>query len=467
MKIHFFGADREVTGSRHLLEINGKRILLDCGMFQGKRSEERDKNKDFGFDPKTIDAVILSHAHIDHSGNLPNLVKLGFKGPIYCTDPTVDLLNYMLMDSAFIQEKEVEYLNEKKQMANEPLIEPLYTTEDVTKTLPLVKGLPYDACIKLFDDQDIQICFREAGHILGSAMTIFTIKDHDDGKAKTFAYTGDLGRRDMPLIRNPYDLKSVEFLMMESTYGNRLHGSLLEAEAKLADIVKTTAGRGGKILIPAFSLGRTQEIIYELHKLADEKKIPELPIYVDSPLSVNLTEVFRQNLGVLDEETQKLFVNTHEDPFNFPELHYTQSVEESKALNNHNGPCIIISSSGMVEHGRILHHLRNAIEDHRNTLIIVGFQAKNTLGRKLVDKEKRVNIFGKPYEVKMEIKIMNAYSAHADRNDLLKFATNIQGLEKLILVHGEDQACEDLKAAMLEKGIKEVIVPSFGDTLEL
>lgn len=467
MKIHFYGADREVTGSRHLLEINGKKILLDCGMFQGKRSEERDKNKNFGFDPKEVDVVILSHAHIDHSGNLPNLVKQGFKGPIYCTHSTVDLLGYMLRDSAYIQEREVEYLNEKKKLEGEDLIEPLYTTEDVEKTLPLIKGLPYDTCINLFEDDGVTICLREAGHILGSAMVVFTIKDHDDGKVKRVAFTGDLGRANMPLIRNPYRLETAEYLLLESTYGNRLHESILEAEEKLAKIVKDTAARGGKVLIPAFSLGRTQEIIYSLHKLIDEKKIPTLPVYVDSPLSVNLTDVFRQHLGELDEETQKLFVSTNEDPFNFPELHYTQSVEESKALNNHNGPCVIVASSGMCEHGRILHHLKNSVEDHRNTLVIVGFQAKNTLGRKLVEKEKRVNIFGKPYDVRMEIKIMNAYSAHADRSDLIHFATQVQGLEKLILVHGEDQACEDLKTAMLDNGIKEVIIPSFGDTLEL
>ncbi len=467
MKIHFYGADREVTGSRHLLEVNGKKILLDCGMFQGKRSEERDKNMNFGFDPKDVDAVILSHAHIDHSGNLPNLVKQGFTGPIYCTKPTVDLLSYMLRDSAFIQEREVEYLNEKKEEAGEPLIEPLYTTEDVEKTLPMAKGIKYDSVVNLFDDPDIMLCFREAGHILGSAITVLTIKDHDDGKVKRFAFTGDLGRRNMPLIRNPYQLEEVEYLMMESTYGNRLHESLLEAEDKLAEIVKTTAARGGKILIPAFSLGRTQEIIYSLHKLADENKIPELPIYVDSPLSVNLTEVFKQNLGVLDEETQKLFLDSNTDPFNFEQLHYVQSVDESKALNNHNGPCIIVSSSGMCEHGRILHHLKNSIEDHRNTLIIVGYQAVNTLGRKIIEKMNPVNIFGKPHEVKIDVKIMNAYSAHADRSDLLEYATKVQGLKKLILVHGEEQAAEDLKAAMMQNGIMDVTVPSFGDTLEL
>lgn len=467
MKIHFFGADREVTGSRHLLEVNGKKILLDCGMFQGKRSEERDKNKNFGFDPKEIDAVIVSHAHIDHSGNLPNLVKQGFNGPIYCTKPTVDLLAFMLRDSAFIQEREIEYLNEKKKEAGEELLEPLYTTEDVEKTLPMVKGFKYDSCLDLFDDPDIMVCFREAGHILGSAITVLTIKDHDDGKVKRFVFTGDLGRNNMPLIRNPYQIERAEYLMIESTYGNRLHESLLEAEDKLAKIVKDTAARGGKVLIPAFSLGRTQEIIYELHKLIDEHKIPELPIYVDSPLSVNLTDVFRQNMGVLDEETQRIFVQSKDDPFSFPQLHYIQSVEESKALNNHNGPCIIVSSSGMCEHGRILHHLKNSIEDHRNTLIIVGFQAKNTLGRKIIEKVNPVNIFGKPYEVKMEVKIMNAYSAHADRSDLLDYVSKVDGIQKLILVHGEDQACEDLKSAMIQNGMKDVVVPTFGDTLEL
>ena len=467
MKIHFFGADREVTGSRHLLEVNGKKILLDCGMFQGRRNEERDKNKNFGFDAKDVDAVILSHAHIDHSGNLPNLVKQGFNGPIYCTKPTVDLLAFMLRDSAFIQEREVEYLNEKKKESGEELIEPIYTTEDVEKTLPLVKGLKYDSCTNLFDDPDIMLCFREAGHILGSAITILTIKDHDDGKVKRFVFTGDLGRNNMPLIRNPYQIEYAEYLMLESTYGNRLHESILEAEEKLAKIVTDTAARGGKILIPAFSLGRTQEIIYELHKLVDEHKIPELPIYVDSPLSVNLTEVFKQNLGVLDEETQKLFIDSKDDPFSFPQLHYIQSVEESKALNNHNGPCIIVSSSGMCEHGRILHHLKNSIEANRNTLIIVGFQAQNTLGRKIIEKVSPVNIFGKPHEVKMEVKIMNAYSAHADRSDLLDYVSKVEGIQKLILVHGEDQACEDLQSAMLQNGVKEVIIPSFGETLEL
>lgn len=467
MKLHFYGADREVTGSRHLLEVNGKKLLLDCGMFQGKRSEERDKNKNFGFNPIEVDVVVVSHAHIDHSGNLPNLVKQGFNGPIFCTHPTVDLLEYMLMDSGFIQEKEVEYLNEKKKLAGEDLVEPLYTTEDVKKVLPMIKGIAYGEDLKPFGTDDVVLRFYEAGHILGSAITLLTVKDQDDGKTKTLAFTGDLGRKNMPLIKDPFQVENVDYLLMESTYGNRLHESILEAEGKLAEIVKNTAARGGKILIPAFSLGRTQEIVYSLHKLMDEDKIPHLPVYVDSPLSVNVTDVFRRNLSSLDEDTAKNFLNDHEDPFRFTELKYITSVEDSKALNSHNGPCIIISSSGMCEHGRIVHHIKNSIEDHRNTLVIVGFQAQNTLGRKLIEKMDPVNIFGKPFPVKFEIKIMNAYSAHADRSDLIDYAVKAKIKNKLILVHGEEQAALDLQSAIQTNGVKEVVVPTFGDVMEL
>lgn len=467
MKLHFHGANREVTGSRHVLEVNGKKILLDCGMYQGHRKDEREKNLNFTFDPKEIDLVILSHAHIDHSGNLPNLVKQGYKGPIYCTHATADLLTYMLRDSAYIQEREAEYLNKKAERKGEPLIEPIYGSEDVENTLPLAHGVSYDDCIDLGDD--IQLCFREAGHILGSAITILTIKDHDDNnKEKTLAFTGDLGRYNMPLIRDPYQVEHADYLITECTYGNRLHESILEAEDRLAEIVKRTIERGGRILIPAFSLGRTQEVIYSLHKMFHDGRIPEsLPIYVDSPLSVNVTSVFRQHLGILDEETQKLFIEKHEDPFGFERLKYIQSVEESKALNHHNGPCIIVSSSGMVEHGRILHHLKNAIEDYRNTVIIVGYQAQHTLGRKLVEGHKEVNIFGKPHSVRIEVEVMNAYSAHADRSDLLDFTNKIEGLQKIFLVHGEDEAAEDFKKALEDNDICEVVIPNSGDTVDL
>jgi metallo-beta-lactamase family protein len=469
MQIHFRGANREVTGSRHLLEINGKKILLDCGMYQGRRKDEKSKNKEFGFDVESVDVVALSHAHIDHSGNLPNLVKQGYGGAIFCTKQSKDLLGYMLEDSAYIQEREAEYLNKKKKKRGETdLAEPLYTMDDVGRTLPLLTPLGYGECTDLGDD--IQLCFQEAGHILGSAIIILKFKDHDDNnKEKTLVFTGDLGRRNMPLIRDPYQVEHADILMMESTYGNRLHESIIEAEEKLAEIVNKTISNGGKILIPAFSLGRTQEIIYSLHKLFDEGKIPEtLPIYVDSPLSVNLTSVFRKHLEVLDEETQKLFVSEHDDPFGFERLKYIQSVEESKALNNHQGPCIIVSSSGMVEHGRILHHLKNAIEDHRNAILIVGYQARNTLGRKLVEGWKEVNIFGKPHAVKIGIHVMNAYSAHADRSDLLDYASKVKGITTTILVHGEEESAEDLKKALESNKIGgEIMIPNFGESVEL
>jgi metallo-beta-lactamase family protein len=466
MKLRFFGANREVTGSRHIIEANGKKILIDCGLYQGRRADEKLKNKNFGFDPAEIDVVVISHAHIDHSGNLPNLVKQGFKGRIYCTHATSDLLRYMLLDSAHIQEQEVVYLNEKKMAAGEELIEPLYTAADVEKTIPLFHGVAYEECLPL--TEGVSVCFHEAGHILGSAITVFTIKDQKDGKTKTFTFTGDLGRKNMPIIRNPWQCDTSDYLMIESTYGNRVHESLLDAETHLAEVVNKTIARGGKILIPAFSLGRTQEIVYSLHKLSDDGRIPNnLPIYVDSPLSVNLTSIFRQHLGLFDEETQKLFVSTHEDPFGFDSLKYVQTVDESKALANVKTPCIIIASSGMCEHGRILHHLKNNVEDHRNTLLIVGYQAINTLGRKLVEKEKEVRILGKPYQVKLEVKIMNAYSAHADRSDLLDYVTKVKDLKKVILVHGEDQAAEDLKKALVDNGVTDVTIPSFGDELEL
>ncbi|MBT4385139.1 MBL fold metallo-hydrolase [Candidatus Peregrinibacteria bacterium] len=467
MKLHFRGANKEVTGSRHLLEVNGKKILLDCGLYQGHRKEEQEKNRNFGFEPEEVDYVLLSHAHIDHSGNLPNLVKQGFNGPIYCTHATADLLSYMLMDSAYIQEREVEYINKKKGKKGETLLEPLYTEENVKQTLPLTKGLDYDKTIEVCEG--VTATFREAGHILGSAIVIITVKDQDDGgKEKKLVFTGDLGRQNMPLIRDPFDVEEADYLITESTYGNRLHASILEAEDTLAEIVNATIERGGRLLIPAFSLGRTQEVVYSLHKMFHDGRIPDsIPIYVDSPLSVNLTSVFREHLEVLDEETQKLFIEEHDDPFGFERLKYIRSVEESKALNNHQGPCIIISSSGMVEHGRILHHLKNAIEDHRNTLLIVGYQAKNTLGRKLLEGNKSVNIFGEPHPVKIEVKVMNAYSAHADRSDLLDFASKIKGLKKVILVHGEEDAASDFKKSLEDNGFNDVLIPNFGDSIEL
>lgn len=466
MKLEFRGANREVTGSRHLLHVNGINVLMDCGMYQGRRSEEVEKNKNFGFEPKSVDMVLLSHAHIDHSGNLPNLVKQGFSGPIFCTEATRDLLEHMLGDSAHIQEREAEWINERKQRkGEEDLVEPLYTEEDVIETLKLVQPVQYDVPQEI--SPGVTVTYREAGHILGSALVELLINDQADGKTKRFVFTGDLGRPNMPLIRDPYQVLDADFLMIESTYGNRLHESLLEAEEKLATIIKNTVSRGGRILIPAFSLGRTQELVVSIHHLMNEGLIPKIPIYVDSPLSVNVTEVFKKHLKVLDKDVQEQFVNNGTDPFGFEGLTYVTSVEDSKHLNELKTPIIIISSSGMVEHGRILHHLRNAIEDHRNTLIIVGYQAQNTLGRKLVEGFKEVNIFGEPHPVKIEVHVMNAYSAHADRSDLLHYISQIDTLKKVILVHGEEESAMDLEKAIQANGPVEVVIPHFGDTLEL
>jgi metallo-beta-lactamase family protein len=466
MKLQFRGANREVTGSRHLLLANDHTILMDCGMYQGRRKDAMEKNKNFQFEPTDVDAVLLSHAHIDHSGNLPNLVKQGFTGPIYCTAATKDLLEYMLGDSAHIQEREAEWINKrKKKKGEEGLVEPLYTETDVMETLKLLQAVKYDECFEV--TPGVTACFREAGHILGSALLEITVDDKEDGKTKKIAFSGDLGRPNMPLIRDPYQVKNTDYLMIESTYGNRLHESLLEAQEKLATVINNTISRGGRILIPAFSLGRTQEVVVNLHRLMDGEKIPRIPIYVDSPLSVNVTSVFRKHLDILDDEVQKNFLEQDEDPFGFECLSYTQSVEESKGLNSIQTPIIIISSSGMVEHGRILHHLRNAIEDHRNSILIVGYQAQHTLGRKLVEGYKEVNIFGEPHPVKIEVHVMNAYSAHADRSDLLNFVAQIDDLKKVILVHGEEESAEDLKRAINANGFEDVIIPHFGDELEL
>lgn len=466
MKLEFRGANKEVTGSRHLLHVNGKTILMDCGLYQGKRSEELEKNTNFGFEPEEVDMVLLSHAHIDHSGNLPNLVKQGFSGPIYCTSATKDLLEHMLGDSAHIQEREAEWINKRKKKKGEvDLIEPLYTEEDVMETLKLLQPVAYDTCHEVVPG--VSACFKEAGHILGSAMIVLTVEDQEDGKTKKLAFSGDLGRPNMPLMRDPFQVRDADYLMIESTYGNRLHESLLEAEGKLAQVINDTIARGGRILIPAFSLGRTQELVVSIHKLIDKEMIPQIPIFVDSPLSVNVTQVFRKHLDILDEDVQKNFIAHDEDPFGFECINYVQSVEESKSLNDIATPMIIVSSSGMVEHGRILHHLRNAIEDHRNSLLIVGYQARNTLGRKLVEGQKEVKIFGEVHPVKIQVHVMNAYSAHADRSDLLDYVSKVDSLKKLILIHGEEESAEDLKKAINANGFQDVVIPDFGDELEL
>lgn len=465
MKIKFCGAAREVTGSRHLLEVNGKKILLDCGLFQGHRKEADEKNREFCVDPKEVDAIILSHAHIDHSGGIPFLVKNGFKGQIFSTFATRDLCNYMLMDSAYIQEKDAEYLNKKLEKKGGEIIEPLYTTEDAVSALELFYGVSYE---KAFVVTEGVVCsFYDAGHILGSALVHLVIHEKETDKRYTLAFTGDLGRKNLPILRDPQVLPPTDYLITESTYGDRFHESILDAGKRLAEVVTKTAKRGGKILIPAFSVERTQEIVYHLNQLWQEDKIPDMPIYVDSPLAANVTEVFVNHPECFDRRTFREFIVNRKNPFGFGRLKYTRDVEESKALNSLAGPAIIISASGMCESGRILHHLKNNIEDPKNTIMIVGFMAANTLGRKIQEEQKMVNIFGESYQLRAEVCKMDAFSGHADRSDLLDYINKVEGVKKIFLVHGEEEQAGKFKSYLNENGFKDVVQPQRGQEIEI
>ncbi|MFA4890912.1 MAG: MBL fold metallo-hydrolase [Candidatus Gracilibacteria bacterium] len=460
IKIQFCGAAKEVTGSKHLIEFKGKKILLDCGMFQGKRKEAAEKNSKFPFDPKKVDAVILSHAHIDHSGSLPMLVKQGFNGPIYSTFATRDLCNYMLMDSAYIQEREAEYLlKEKKEV-----VDHLYNADDAEKALELFHGVGYEHSFVV--DEGIIACFYDAGHILGSALIHLMFYDKDTKERLSLAFTGDLGRKGLPILRDPQIIQKTDVLICESTYGDRLHDAMQTISGEFAGIVNDVCKKGGKLIIPAFSLERTQEIVYHLNILTKDGKIPEIPIYVDSPLSGNVTEVFRGHPECFDKDVYKEFLENGDNPFGFGMLKYTRSVAESKALNDKPGPMIIISASGMCEHGRILHHLKNGIEDHRNAILIVGYQGENTLGRKLQDGESPVKIFGDSYNVKAKVHTIDAFSAHADRSDLLDYIHRVKGVKKLFLVHGEEAGQKKFKEALEENGY-EAYIPSRDEVVEI
>ena len=405
LKITFCGAAKEVTGSKHLIEFKDKKILLDCGMFQGRRKEAAEKNSEFPFfDPKELDAVLLSHAHIDHSGNLPMLVKHGYEGPIYSTFATRDLCNYMLMDSAYIQEREAEYLLKKKKK----VVDHLYDSEDAEKALELFHGVGYEHSFVVAEG--IVACFYDAGHILGSALIHLIFYDKETKQRMTVAFTGDLGRKGLPILRDPQLIQKTDVLLTESTYGDRVHDSLQEIEGEFTEIVNEVCKKGGKLIVPAFSLERTQEVVYHLHLLSKEGKIPEIPIYVDSPLSGNVTEVFRGHPECFDKEVYREFLDNGENPFGFGSLKYTRSVGESKALNDKPGPMVIISASGMCEHGRILHHLKNNLEDHRNAVLIVGYQGAHTLGRRLQDGVSPVKIFGEEYRVKAKVGTIDAFS---------------------------------------------------------
>ncbi len=439
MKLTSYGAALEVTGSQHLLEVNGKRILLDCGLFQGHRKIAFEKNQEFEYDPASIDAVLLSHAHIDHTGNTPHLVSKGFAGKIYCTEATKKLCEPLLLDSAYIQQQDTEYFNRRvKDTALE--MDPIYTEEDVKLALEHFKGLPYDTQYTLYDG--VKVTFFEAGHVLGSSMIQLDIVDQEDGKEKRLIFTGDLGRYKLPIIKDPHEPDHADYLLCESTYGNRNHAPIEEGVPELARVINRTVERGGKVIIPSFAFERTQELIYSIHLLFDRGEIPKnLPVFIDSPLATNLTHIFREEIELYDKDIRENFRLDH-NPFDPSQLKFTASVEESKELNFLIGPCIIISSSGMCEAGRIRHHLKNNIEDSKNTVAVVGYMAENTLGRKIVDGEKRIKIYDQMYKVNAEVVILESFSAHADRDDLDRFIKGIHGLKKIMLVHGEQNQSE-------------------------
>ena len=463
INLSFHGAARTVTGSRHLLDVNGYRILIDCGLFQGRRADTYQRNLNFSFDPRSIDSVIISHAHMDHLGDLPNLVKQGFSGDVNCTSATLDLANIMLTDSAKIQENDIRYVNKVRRRQNQPPVEPLYDSTDIPPTLKLLRGSSYDRSFDLCNG--ISVTFRDAGHILGSAITVVNI---NDGERKlSVCFTGDLGRNDIPIIRDPYVVADSDVLIIESTYGNRLHTDIKMVLDKLATVINETVARGGKIIVPSFALERTQELVYCLHQLKLAGRIPDFPVYVDSPLAIDATDIFRVHPECYDAETAE-FLRTVADPFGFRGLRYVSTVEESKRLNDVKTPMMIIAGSGMAEAGRVQHHLKNNIGDTKNTVLIVGWQAENTLGRKIAEKWPEVSIFGEAFKLRCRVDIFNEFSAHADRNDLVKWTSaGKERWQKIFVVHGEEQSALSLADAFKEMGLREVTVPQYGQTFQL
>lgn len=470
MKITFHGAAQTVTGSMHELDAGGARILLDCGLFQGRRKEARQRNANLPFAASRIHSVLLSHAHIDHSGNIPTLVKSGFEGPVYATPATVDLCHSMLPDSAHLQEKDALFLAKRKHrrkllgVEDEiEIVEPLYTQQDADRSLKhfrsVLDGTPTEIA------SGVTFRFVEAGHILGSAWV--DIKARENGRTTRLAFSGDIGRPNLPIIRDPEPLLEADYLILESTYGDRLHKDLGSVKEKLADAVRRAASRGGKIIAPAFAVGRTQQLVLMLHELVEEKQIPSIPVFVDSPLAVDVTEVFRRHVYLFDEETAR-FLRNGEDPFGFRMLRYVREVSESKALNDLKGPALIISAAGMCEAGRVLHHLRNNIGDPRNMVLVTGFMAENTLGRKIVEKWPEVPVFGEPVRLRAEVVKLNELSGHADQRELLEWIRPAaKTLKGIFLVHGEPSQAASLKRAIQERHGIEAVIASRGESFTL
>jgi metallo-beta-lactamase family protein len=444
----------------HLLEAAGARILLDAGLFQGRREEAHTLNIQLPFDPRRIDAVVLSHAHIDHSGRLPLLVKEGFHGPVYATPATRDLSAVMLADSAHIQEKDHEFLRHRGQDGS--VSEPLYSLRDAIAVQDLMVGVPYRRVFHL--RKHLALDFLEAGHILGSAAVDLRVSE---GGSHRLVFSGDIGRSGLPIVRNPEPPSGpIDTLVIEATYADRQHESFNDAESRLGAAVRRTAARGGKVLIPAFAVGRAQELIYSLHRLSREGQIPQVPIYLDSPLAVDITTVFRMHPEVFDRREH--FIDITNELFEFSLLRYVREVSESKSLDSNNGPAVIIAASGMAESGRILHHLAHGIGDHRNLILFVGYQAEHTLGRRIERGQERVRILGQEYERRAEVESITGYSAHADRDELRSWVRHLGGpVRRAFVVHGEPPALEAMAAILREEGVRDVRVPKHGESFDL
>lgn len=449
MKLTFYGAAGTVTGSKHLLEVNGIKILLDCGLFQGSRAESAQRNRKFGFDPNEIDIMILSHAHIDHSGAIPSLIKHGFSGDIICTPATRALCATMLPDSGYIQQRDVEFLNKRNARRKDQVfevLEPLYTHEDALASLEYFTTRNYHRPSKIAEG--VTLTFYDAGHMLGSAIVVLDIEDQDDGQSKRLVFSGDLGRAGIPIIRDPEYIDGADVLILESTYGDKLHEPVYNSEKKLEKIIVDTYKRGGSIVMPAFAVGRTQQLVYTLHKLSIQGDIPSLPIYVDSPLAVDTTAVFGLHPECYDEEAREFLQDTR-NMFGFDDLTYIRRVEDSKRLNHDTHPSIIISASGMAEFGRVVHHLAHRIDDPKNTVLITGWQAPNTLGRRLVEKVDKVRILGEEYPRLAQVEVLNGFSGHADRDELLEWVGHMNYKPKrTFLVHGEPEPANALKGSL-------------------
>jgi len=460
IRLSFWGAAGQVTGSMHLLEAAGARVLLDGGLFQGHRTEARDLNANLQFDPRRIDAIILTHAHIDHNGRLPLLVARGFHGPIYTTPATRDLSAVMLLDAAHIQEKDLEFLERHGKAG--PASEPLYTRADAVAVQDLTIGLPYRRLLHL--RKNLSAEFTDAGHILGSASLDLRLSEPAPHR---LVFSGDIGRSGLPIVRDPVPPEGpIDTLIVESTYADRVHDSVADAENRLGEVIRKVAGRGGKVLVPAFALGRAQELIYALHRLWRNKAIPEIPVYVDSPLAVDVTAVFRLHPEIFDA-TERLVGNGAE-LFDFPLVRYVKDIADSKKLNTLTGPAVIVAASGMVESGRILHHLANHAGDHRNCILFVGFQAENTLGRRIQDGADKIRIFGQEYERRAEVVSLSGYSAHADRNELRDWVRRLGGpIRRAFVVHGEPPALDAMATILKEEGVREAVIPKHGESFDL